>query len=400
MKDETLSLLREGYGFLSARAPSHGSRDLRIAGLRATAMAGPDAPEAFYTPDRFTRTGAMPPSTLRLLQDKGSVQTLDGPEHRWRKAQFTSLLSDEAAEELASCFDGCWRRRLEGWPGDRPFVLLHEAERILCEAACAWAGAPVEGREAARRTQEFSAMVGQAGSVSPALAAALVLRQRNEGWARRQIRAQRARPAGTAESTPLGQVAAWTSIDGDLLPAHIAAIELVNLLRPTVAVARFVVFAALALHRRPRWRDRLASGDEPLLEAFAHEVRRYFPFFPAIAGRVRTPFRWNGRNFKTGEWVLTDLYGANHDARRWRDPARFDPERFLRGEGPEGITAQGGGDVQLDHRCPGEGFTVALIKAATQQLVTMDYRVPPQDLRLRRNRLPTAPESGFVMRIS
>ena len=47
---------------------------------------GSAAAEAFYTPDRFTRVGAMPAVTMRLLQDRDSVQMLDGRQRQRQKA--------------------------------------------------------------------------------------------------------------------------------------------------------------------------------------------------------------------------------------------------------------------------------------------------------------------------
>jgi fatty-acid peroxygenase len=399
MRDRTTGFLSDGYEFLTRRIPASGWLELRLGGLPAVAIGGAEAPEVFYASDRLTRVGAMPPTTLRLLQDKGSVQTLDGEAHRRRKRQFMALMTPASIDRLKELFEAAWRGRLAGRPTEKRFVLLRESERILCEAVCAWAGAPVTGREAAARTHEFSAMVGRAGAMGPDVAGALLLRQRNERWARRLIRDQRNGEGGAGFGEPLAEVAAWTGEGGDLLPVKVAAVELINLLRPTVAVARFIVFAAMALHRRPRWRQRLREGDDAVLEAFAQEVRRYFPFFPAMAGRVIQPFEWRGRDFRAGEWVLADLHGANHDPDRWEEPLRFYPDRFLRGAAAQEIAAQGAGDPAAGHRCPGERITVELIKRATALLVAMDYDVPPQDLRMRINRLPTAPASGFVIRL-
>src|SRR3546814_10231988 len=66
--------------------------------------------------------------------------------------------------------------------------------------------------------------------------------------------------------------------------------------RPTVAIARYVIFAALALHRRPDCRERLIAGSDAEREAFVQEVRRFFPFFPFVGGRVREGFDWRGRS--------------------------------------------------------------------------------------------------------
>src|SRR3546814_11580671 len=98
--------------------------------------------------------------------------------------------------------------------------------------------------------------------------------------------------------------------------------------RPTVAIARYVIFAALALHRRPDCRERLIAGSDAEREAFVQEVRRFFPFFPFVGGRVREGFDWRGHPFREGEWVLLDLYGTNHDARIWQDPEAFRPEQI------------------------------------------------------------------------
>jgi fatty-acid peroxygenase len=54
--------------------------------------------------------------------------------------------------------------------------------------------------------------------------------------------------------------------------------------------------------------------------------------------------------------------------------------------------------VETTHRCPGEPATIDLMKAAVLLLATsMDYDVPPQDLRIDLARMPARPESGFVM---
>ncbi|GIP16113.1 hypothetical protein J40TS1_17550 [Paenibacillus montaniterrae] len=59
---------------------------------------------------------------------------------------------------------------------------------------------------------------------------------------------------------------------------------------------------------------------------------------------------------------------------------------------------QGGGDPAQGHRCPGEGITVELMKATLDFLVNqIEYEVPAQDLNYKLNRMPTYPESGFVM---
>ncbi|MER8545794.1 hypothetical protein [Mesorhizobium sp. M0684] len=89
--DSTLALLREGYDFISARCRRMNTDIFatRLMLRPAICVRGAEAAEMFYGGDHFTRIGAMPQTTLRLLQDKGSVQALDGAAHRHRKARFS-----------------------------------------------------------------------------------------------------------------------------------------------------------------------------------------------------------------------------------------------------------------------------------------------------------------------
>ena len=160
-----------------------------------------------------------------------------------------------------------------------------------------------------------------------------------------------------------------------------AAVELLNLLRPIVATARFVAFAALALHRHPEARESVAGGSAGQETAFAHEVRRGEPLPP-------------------GRWILLDLYGTDRDPRSCEEPERFLPERFLGWPGhPYTLVPQGAGDHAPGHRCPGEWATIALVRSAVRALTrAIAYTVSDEDLRIRPSRIPPRPESGFVMR--
>jgi fatty-acid peroxygenase len=130
------------------------------------------------------------------------------------------------------------------------------------------------------------------------------------------------------------------------------------------------------------------------------EVRRYYPFFPSVAGHAREPFTWHGHRFAKGDWVMLDLYGTCRDRRLWENPGSFLPERF-RGwtweEQPHTLIAQGVGLHGHGHRCRGEWSTVELLKRATRLLAATDVPVPVQDVSTPLNRLPALPRSRFVL---
>ena len=78
--DGTVTFLKEGYEFVSRQCDHLGSDafETRIMLQRMVCMRGPEAAKLLYGPAPLTRVGSMPTTVLRLLQDKGSVQQLDG----------------------------------------------------------------------------------------------------------------------------------------------------------------------------------------------------------------------------------------------------------------------------------------------------------------------------------
>lgn len=95
---------------------------------------------------------------------------------------------------------------------------------------------------------------------------------------------------------------------------------------------------------------------------------------------------------------MVDVYGTNRDPRRWSAPDEFFPERFAgRDVDPYELIPQSGGDPETGHRCAGELITVELTKVALYELVRLAYELPPQDLGVPLNRIPTRPRSGIVM---
>ena len=159
------------------------------------------------------------------------------------------------------------------------------------------------------------------------------------------------------------------------------------------------MFAALALHEHPAWREKLRAGDDEYTGLFVQEVRRFYPFAPFVGAKVRAPFDWRGYHFRKGALVLLDVYGTNRDGRQWERPDEFWPERFRQwDQSSYNFIPQGGGDYHHGHRCPGEWITIEATKLAVNFLTRhVTYEVPPQDLRFPLSRIPTFPRSGFVI---
>jgi fatty-acid peroxygenase len=400
--DSTRALLfSEGYEFISNRCRRYKS-DLfatRVMLRKAVCMQGAEAAEQFYQPDRFTRRGALPLFALTLIQDLGSVMVMDGEDHRRRKEMFLSLMSSEAIARLGERTGFYWRNSVRKWEGKRQVVLLHEAYVPLCAAICEWVGLRLSDRTISRRAAEFEAMIEGTGAIGPRNWKGHWRRARTERWMRRIVRRIRSGKLQVPEASAAYLISTFQDHNGRLLDEKSAAVELINILRPTVANARYIVFAAMALQAHPEWQIKLRTSDGEL-DLFVDEIRRYYPFIPLIGGRVLSEFTWQNHTFRKRDWVLFDLYGTNHDPRIWADPQTFRPERFSqRNIGPYDLVSHGAGDRRVTHRCPGEWITVEQMKVVIRVMVReMSYEVPSQDLRINLARIPALPSSRFVMK--
>src|SRR4051812_9084503 len=260
--DSSLALLREGYAFISNRCHRFGS-DLfqtRLMLTRAVCIQGAEAAAQFYWPDRFTRRFAMPRFSLSLIQDFGSVMVMDGEAHRRRKAMFLSLMTPGALQHLSDLTAQHWRAWVHRWQSHDRIVLFHAAHAPLTAAVCAWAGLTLTDDEVVQRAREFEAMVEGTGSVGPRNWRGHLLRARTERWMRNVVRRIRAGELHVPTGSAAAVVASHRDLRGDLLDVKVAAVELINVLRPTVANARYAVFVAMALHDHPAWRERLARA--------------------------------------------------------------------------------------------------------------------------------------------
>ena len=400
--DSSLAMLSDPYRFIAKRCARNGSDAFRTRLMlrRAVCIVGEEASRMFNQPDRFTRRGAVPVTALTLLQDFGSAHVLDGEAHRHRKRMLMSLMTPASVGALVDRVDTEWRRQVRRWESMREVVLAREVQDVLTRAVCAWAGLSLDDSEASRRARELGSMYEAAGAFGPRNWRAQLLRMRTERWLRGVVEAVRAGRQEVPAGSPIDVIVRYRGTDGQLLEVKHAAVEIVNLLRPTVAVERFITYAALALHDHPECRDRLAAGDDAYAEYFVQEVRRFYPFFPMVGGRALVEFEWRGHRFTPGSWVLLDLYGTNHDYRRWEEPDSFRPDRFASpGDLTHALVPQGGGEHLTTHRCAGEAITVEIVKRVARLMaMAMDYDVPPQDLRIQMSRMPAIPRSRFVMR--
>ncbi|MEU4560308.1 cytochrome P450 [Actinoplanes sp. NPDC023936] len=395
--DQTLAVALKGYAWLPDLRRRASGRPVRtrVMGQPAVGICGPAAAQFFYGAGNLERHTALPSLVVHTLFGEGAVHTLDGSAHRHRKALFSSLLLGEnGIDTLAKLTGEAFDVAAAGWRGGREVTLFDETARIIAKAVTRWVGVPEEERELTALARDLVAMVDGFATVGPRFARALAARERQERILSKTIARVRAE-APTPE--PISVIAHHTD-DGVLLDPRTAAVELLNVIRPSTAVAWFVAFAAHALDRWPWHAARLRAGDDEYTLAFVHEVRRFYPFAPFLGGRAARDLFFQGEPIPSGTLVLLDVYGQNHDPDLWDDPYAFRPERFLGREiGDFDLIPQGGGDPRTGHRCPGEKITIALLGTLVQHLSRLDYYLPPQDTSINLSRIPAIPQSRIKL---
>jgi fatty-acid peroxygenase len=398
-----LRLLAQGYGWLPDRRRALGRRTVvtRLGGRPAVGIVGPAAARFVYDEDHVRRSGAIPEPVQATLLGKGGVHTLDGEAHHVRKAMLVALLMrEDAIGSLTQQVTSGWDDAVAEWTRRPQMVLFDESARLLAGAVCRWAGVPVTPEEVPGVARDLVAMVDGFATGGPRHFRARRARGRREAWLAQLVQAVRDGTATVEEGSAVDVLARHRDAEGEQLEPRVAAVELLNVVSPTTAVAWFLTFAAHALVRWPQHRQRLAGGDAPFAEAFAHEVRRFYPFAPFVGGRAPREIEWDGERIPENAMVLLDLYGQDHDPELWGDPYAFRPDRFLGHDiGEFELVPQGGGDPRTCHRCPGEELTLALLIALSVRLARSAFEVPDQDLTISLRRIPTRPASGVLLRV-
>lgn len=400
--DHSLTLFREGYMYILNRRQTIQSNlfETRLLGEKVICMGGIEAAQLFYDAEKFKRKGAAPNRVIQTLFGKGGVQGLDGKSHKERKEMFMSIMSRSELNRLTIIAEREWERAIERWRRMKKVILYEEVKEILCRTACEWAGVTVQEDEIKNLTKNLGAMFESAGSVGPNHWRGRRARNVVEAWMAKHIENVRQGMMTPPEHTAFHKFAMHSDHGDNLLDIKTAAVEIINILRPIVAIAIYINFIAIALYHYPDETKKIQTGNEKYVEMFIHEVRRFYPFFPYAVARVKRDFIWEGFRFQKGTLTLLDLYGTNHDPKIWDNPEVFHPERFHDWEGgPFGFIPQGGGDYFLGHRCAGEWVTIELMKVGLDFLVNrFDYNIPAQDLSYSMVNIPSIPRSQVVIR--
>ncbi len=398
--DNSLALLLEGYSFIQNRCNKYKTDifQTRLLGQKAICMTGEDAAKVFYNNNYLKRKDVTPKRIQKTLTGQKGVQGLDGNAHTNRKQMFMSIMTPENLKGMIDYTTEQWEANSAKW-NNKNIVLFDEAQIILCQVACRWTGVPLANKEIKKRASDLGKMIDGFGAVGPRYWQGRCARKKSEKWIRDIIAKIRSRKLSPAKSTAAYSIAWYLDEHKKLLSTQIAAVELLNIIRPMVAIATYITFGTLAMHEHPECRQKLQVKDKIYNQMFVQEIRRFYPFTPYIGAQVKKSFTWKQYQIKKGTLILLDIYGTNHDPRLWLNPYEFNPERFNHWtDDAFSFMPLGGGDCNKGHRCAGELVTIEVMKASLDFIANhLTYKVPNQDLSYRLSRIPTLPKNRFIM---
>ena len=398
--DLSLQLARHGYGALPRVWADREGPDAwslaahaTLLGRHALVVRGAEGARLFYDQDLLERDHVVPAPLAHLLFGAGAVHGLDDEEHLGRKALFLHAWGPRSVQALGDLVERRLHDAAEGWPRRGPFSLHDELVRLYGASVLQWVGLDDAQPEAERLSRLMADVVDGFGFSPGAYARGWAARVRLDRWARRVVQGAR---RGDRPVPAEGILHELVDGPGAALPPRVAGVELLNVLRPTVAVAWLGTHAAHLLLRHPEHGHRMMAADGAAhRRAFAQEVRRLTPFVPALAARLRGDLIWQGEQAGAGDLVVLDVPATNRDPRAWQRPEEFLPERFLDREPTAyDLVPQGGGPLQ-GHRCPGEDVALTLLERTLLVLSRTEFTGRTSEPRL--DRMPTLPRDGLLL---
>lgn len=377
----------------------------RLLNKEVIAVYGQEAAKKFYDPNNFKREGAMPKLVLKTLFGEEGVQTMDGKSHEHRKTIFMNLMTPKRMEDYHQIVDKNLSEKLDQQHGE--FDLFDLSKDVLFRSICEWAGIDLSKipKEEVEQLADYQISMISSAVTNPAThIKGVENRKKSEKWAQSLIEDARIHPVANKEEVALYAFANATDEQGELLPINVAAVELLNVIRPTVALTVWIALMGHALFSRPDIYQRLRAEFAQLQDSFIQEMRRYYPFFPMLPAFATKDVEIDGYRIPKDSWVVLDLYGTNHDERSMESPEVFRISRYLGKEKHISydeeyeMIAQGGGKFEAMHRCAGEWITLHTLRVFSDQLVNKyEFSVPDQDWSIPMNQFPTFPNSKALV---
>lgn len=416
---EAMALGADAFVFARSRAEKHGPVvRSHLLGKDLYLLSGPDTVDAFLDEANVLRAGGLPPHAAALFGD-GVVNQIDGEAHRVRKQHLMRAVDHEALAAYLPDFRRRVRERLATWRGRGEVSLQAEAPLLGMSLILGCIqGEQASDAELARLVAGYNDM-GSAlvGLPLPLPGTALYRARRFCAGRVEQLvplaEARRATPTGDGVSRLASSV-----VDGQQLAPRDIALEVnhmffaaggvwawfagaIQSLAADPALCAALRTAAKALPDEP---DGRAYHEVPGLMDFVREVKRVYDVIPVTAfGIAQRDMEVAGYTIPKGAMVTWLTVGSHTipGIAPYADPDRFDPGRYVRGEGsaPNHFVPQGPGEALTSHRCAGVEYSTLVVMVFVVELLrTGSFAVPDQDLTRDSRSIPPTWKGGMRVR--
>jgi cytochrome P450 len=411
---QTLDMVKNPYEFLESRRKRYGNVfRSSVLGRKVVFVSGPEAMSAFLDTANITRERAHP-SHVRDLFGGINMNMFDGPRHRALKAMALAGFDLAAIDTYLPDMRTHVRATLARLAGEGAFRAVDAFKAMSIELICKNVMSLDRGPVTEAITRDYDkVMTGMINLPIPLpgtkFSAARAARDRIFTVFREQIALHRARP----HDDGLGRILAARSGDKTYTDDE-ALLELHH-----VIIAGFIVYGLLTellqrLDADPALRAQLTDEVRGLddaadvarlsgLRRAGHavlEAKRRAPILPLVFGKAARTFALGAYRIPEGWDVYLALSLSNMDPALFREPDRFDVDRYgdaraEHGKHEHAFVPQGGGPP-TGHKCLGADYStfVALVFLA-ELLPRYTWSFPPQDLERVWNMTPPEQRDGL-----
>jgi cytochrome P450 len=397
---------------------------IRAMGREWTCLAGPDANALItHTAYDYLVTGESYQGFNDAFKSRSFIIGLDGPEHahlrRIERRAFSREALARKLPEAVALTDRC----IAGWRDGQAIDVVRELKRLVVSHL----GVTLTGRDASELLDDIQILLNHIVAVTQLrIWPRFLLRMPRFTGARgrvyrdiqRLIDARRARPSAPGDEDLIDDMLAAKTPEGAPLPdeaiiaatmgAYMAGLD-------TAAIMASFILYGIVKHPDVKRRvteevDALFAGGAPTWERMAKmtafrgacmEAMRLFPVVGLLPRDAARDFEFAGYQIRKGELLFLGVTTTHFDPRFYRDPERFDIDRFAppRDEHkPPGAFAPFGLGA---HKCLGGnmGELQAMIVVATM-LHRLDLALDPADYEMKIESKPLRrPDARYRLRV-
>ena len=367
---QTVAFHRDPLGFLRRQQEEFGDVfQIRLLTARPTfVVSEPGAVEQLLSSDpQRGHAGEARRAVLPFASNR-SVFGGDAVAHRAARARIAPAFTPEVIDSRREAITAIAERHASGWPLGRPFRLLSRL-RTLCDEIFVRLVLGVRDEEIARELIEAIGRMlrtpgnppvtlpGKGDGLMGELGQAL-FEQRQTPVVAALYRAVEARRAEDSEEVDV--LGCMVADDADLTTEQIVD-ELISLLMaaqepPSIALTWILD----RLGRQPELAEGFVADPRgKRSDAVVREVLRLRPPASGSLRRLLEPMQVDGHELPAGATVVAPTSLVHRDPRGFRDPSRFEPERWLADITPSWPFFPFGGGAR---RCVGEPLAHAEIE--------------------------------------